>query len=294
MDDDRPFDQSATCTPQQHAWWLASLKLGFAHKDGRSYLATKQHSGPLLVQKTLHPEGETVCHAIVIHPPGGVAGGDSLQLEVALESQSQVLLTTPGAGKWYKANHKIARQQLSFEVGASASLEWLPQENILFNGAQVQFQAEIHLSENACFAGWDIACLGRQAQGERWCEGHYRQGLKIYRNQRLIWQENANFSPQSILLQSKVGLGGRPVIGTFLIAASQLSSALLQTCRDVQPDHRLDVGAKWGITVLPEMVVARYVGDSSQCAKAYFERLWCLLRPWYLGKAAVRPRIWNT
>jgi urease accessory protein len=294
MDDERQFKQPEASPHTIKGAWLASLKLHFARKAHRSYLSSKQHNGPLLVQKMLYPEGDGVCHAVVLHPPGGVAGGDWLSLEVSLDETAHVLLTTPGAGKWYKANFKQAKQHLRFTLKNDACLEWMPQENIFFNGANVAFSGEIRLLGQACYAGWDITCFGRQAQNEQWNDGFFKQGLRVYRDDRLIWQDLASCSPQSRVLTSKIGLNGRGVMASFVVAAGQLPADVMQACREIVPDTRLDNEAKWGTTALPQMMVARYVGNSAQTARHYFEALWQILRPWYAEREVTRPRIWNT
>jgi len=171
--------------------WLATLTLDFAAKDGRSYLAKRQHNGPLVIQKTLYPEGDALCHGIIIHPPGGVAGGDELILNVNVQTNASALLTTPGAGKWYKANGAAASQHLQFDLAEKSSLEWLPQENILFDDSIVNFSADINLGQEACYAGWEILCFGRQAKGESWLTGKLNQKLVIKRADKTIWQESA-------------------------------------------------------------------------------------------------------
>lgn len=269
--------------------WQARLELGFARRDARSYLAHRLHYGPLVVQKSLHPEGEDVCHAIVVHPPGGVAGGDALQLCVNVEAGARALLTTPGAGKWYKANGSKGTQTLQFQLSAGSGLEWLPQENILFDAAEVSFSADIQLAPDATFAGWDIVCLGRQAQQEVWQRGLYQLNQRIFRHGKLIWNELANMRADDLVKASRVGLNNAEVFGTFLVCAGAVPADILQACRDVDLS-----GAKVGITALPEVLCIRYVGHSSQQARQYFERCWHLLRPWYYQKDAVRPRIWNT
>ena len=274
--------------------WQASLNLNFMRDSARTFLAKNTHFGPLVVQKSLHPEGEDVCHAIVVHPPGGVAGGDELTLNVQLGENANALLTTPGAGKWYKANGQFAYQNLVFNLERNACLEWLPQENILFNGAQVKFSAEIKLHEDAKYAAWDVLCFGRQAQAEQWLSGSMNQHLKICKNDNLIWQESANLRPDLITLRSIVGLGKGAVNATFVIAAGAIPKELLAACRQVEPNLTLDSHAKFAVTALPEIFSARYVGQSSQSARQYFEQLWQILRPWYAGRETTRPRIWNT
>ena len=193
MDDVLLIDTPKLVEPhnQTKSRWQATLALDFAKQDGRSYLAKRQHTGPLVIQKTLHPEGAGVCHGVVVHPPGGVAGGDELTLKVKLNRGSHALLTTPGAGKWYKANGQFASQHLKFDVQSDACFEWLPQENILFDGAQIKFSAEVSLNADAKYAGWEILCFGRQAQKELWQTGSLHQNLCIRRENKLIWNERS-------------------------------------------------------------------------------------------------------
>lgn len=274
--------------------WQASLKLSFTHDQGRSFLAKRLHVGPLVIQKTLHPEGNDVCHGVIVHPPGGVAGGDALRIEACLEPNANVLLTTPGAGKWYKSNGKLASQHLHFDVKHGGHLEWFPQENILFEGANVKFSAEINLSSIATYAGWEIVCFGRQAQKECWETGFMHQNLAVRRNGQLIWQECAHLSPQHLLMKSIMGLAGNVVNASFVVVSGLVPSNIIEACRAIKPKATLDLEARYAVSALPEVFVARYVGQSSQCAKQYFEALWMVLRPWYLGRTAVRPRIWST
>ncbi len=275
---------------QSKSRWLAELNLTFSEKNGRSFLAKKQHIGPLVIQKTLHPEGDEVCHGIIIHPPGGVAGGDVLVLNVDIAQNAKAFLTTPGAGKWYKANGAVASQHLNFSVALGAQLEWFPQENILFDGAQVVLTSEIHLANSSRYASWEILCFGRQARGEFWQTGMLKQGLSILREGQLIWNERAFISPQSRQIQSLVGMFGNVVSGGFIVAAGQVPKIILEACQQVS----ISSGAKYGVTALPEIFSALYIGQSGQEARVYFEQLWQILRPWYGGREVARPRIWNT
>src|SRR3990172_7209250 len=115
--------------------WRAQLALEFERRAARTVLSARRHDGPLVVQKPLYPEGDAVCHTIVVHPPGGMAGGDDIQLKARLDVNAHALLTTAGAGKWYRSVGPWARQSIQFDVSGGACLEWLPQENIIFNGA---------------------------------------------------------------------------------------------------------------------------------------------------------------
>lgn len=273
--------------------WAATLRLRFAQDFATdTILAERQHKGPLAVQKPLYPEGRAVCHVILLHPPGGVAGGDTLSVEVNAGTGSHALLTTPGAGKWYKGAGRSASQTLNFKVETKALLEWLPQETILFDGADVHWKTRIELEAGACYMGWEIVCFGRTASGEKFSQGGLRQRTEVYSEGKQIWGEYAMVEGGDAFLSSRSGLANRTVSGTFLLAGYVMSDALLNDLRAIVPAH--DPAGIAGITRVGGMVAIRYLGNSSELAKKYFVALWSVLRPAVTGRAACVPRIWNT
>ncbi len=264
------------------ASWQAELALDFERRAGRTVLARRRHAGPLQVQKPFYPEGDAVCHAIVLHPPGGIAGGDELQIGAAVEADAHALLTTPGAGKWYRSAGPWARQDLAFRVGGC--LEWLPQETILFDGALAHMTTTINLAPGARYLGWEILCLGRTGSGERYAGGAARVATEIRRAGKLLWCERGRIDGGGALLGSTAGFGGHTVCAT-LLATGEIDADCLAECRG---DPQV------ALTCPPGLVVARYLGDSSEQAKRSLTRLWSLLRPALTGRAAIEPRIWRT
>jgi urease accessory protein len=242
--------------------WRARLALEFALQGNKTVLARRGSDGPLVVQKPLYPDGPQRCHAIVVHPPGGIAGGDELHLSV--RSEGQALLTTPGAAKWYRSAGSSAKQTLQFEV--EGSLEWLPRETILFDGALAQLETIIQLGSQASYVGWEIICLGRFKRGR------VKMNTRIMRRERMLFVEKGEIEGGGRLMRSPAGLGGRSVFGTLIATSPQKISA-----------------EGLAVTHLPGLLIARYLGDSSEEALQAFTRLWKVLRP-----SAVEPRIWST
>jgi len=180
--------------------WKAELRLGFERAGERTLLREKASDGPLVVQKPLYPDGERVCHAIVVHPPGGIAGGDQLALNVSVGEGAHALLTTPGAAKWYRSAGPWARQKLLFEL--DGTLEWLPRETIAFDGALADLECEIRLGSEARYIGWEIVCLGRTGSGERFSRGRMRMNNRIVRDEKLLWVERGEIDGGGALMRS--------------------------------------------------------------------------------------------
>ena len=270
--------------------WKAELALVFRHLDHRTFVAERRHEGPLVVQKPLYPEGPRVCHSVLVHAPGGIAGGDSLALDLRLEQDARALVTTPAATKWYKADGRIAQQISHTKVNSGAVLEWLPLESILFDEADAVIGATVALEGDAVFAGWEIACLGRRASGETFRQGALRQSLEIFRDGRLIWNDRLALQGGDRMLASAAGLGGHHVAGSMAVAGpGALPAELLEACRALAP-----LSGEGRITALSDIVSARYLGGSAEHAKNYFESIRQVLRPWYAALHAHRPRIWDS
>src|SRR5471030_2213069 len=194
--------------------WQARLALEYGLRGRRTVLAGRAHSGPLLVQKPLYPEGDAVCHNIIVHPPGGIAGGDALELGVRLREDTAALLTTPGAGKWYRSMGPKASLVQNFDIGHGAVLEWLPQPAIVFNAARAETKTEVRLHEKALYMGWDMTCIGRTASGERFNSGELRQRTEVWQQGRRLWCEYARLAGGDPMLASKAGLAGCTVSAT--------------------------------------------------------------------------------
>ena len=217
---------------------------------------------------------------------GGIAGGDHLDISATVGSNAWAQLTSPGAAKWYRAAGP-AYQSLKLRVEAGATLEWLPQETIVYAAAQAELTTDIELLGDAKLLYWDIVALGRPASGERFDSGHFQAQLNIRRDGQLLWHERQRVVGGDGLLDSPIGLAGKPVFATLLISG-EIDSDLLEHCRNLSTPVRGD------LTQLPGLLVARCLADEALHARAWLIALWQLLRPALLGRTAVPPRIWST
>jgi urease accessory protein len=266
--------------------WNATLALRVSANAGRS-VCRHQHHGPLRLLKPLYPEGPTICHAVLIHPPGGIAGGDALELAVDVEPGAHALVTTPGAAKWYKANGRRASQQIRLAV--HGMLEWLPQESIVFNAADVRSAIDIELGPDAGMIGWDIVALGRHAAGERFNAGLYSQSIRLSCDGQLAWHERTRIIGDDPLLTAAAGLGDEHVFGCLWAAGAAIEGLDLEMLREELGEHAAPV-TRFG----PRLLVARARAGATAQVRASLTTIWAALRPRLCGTTARPPRLWAT
>jgi len=270
--------------------WPAELELGFARRGDKTVIERRRHRGPLLVQRPFHPEADGTCHVYVLHPPGGVVGGDELVLDAEAARGASALLTTPAATKLYRTNGARASLRQTFRVGSGASLEWLPQETIAFGGSQATSTTSVHLEAGARYLGWEITCLGRPASGDDFSTGSFRQCTEIRRNGRLILIDRTHADSAGALRRAAWGWAGRSVYATLV--ATTASTALLAALRaSVTPECAGDLFA---VTTQSELTICRWLGSSAEQARRALGAAWSLIRAELLGKPACPPRIWTT
>lgn len=253
-------------------------------------LARSEHLGPLRVQRAFYPEASGACHVYMLHPPGGVAGGDQLEIAVRVDSGAHALITTPGAGKLYRTRGPTASLSQRLTVASGALLEWFPQENIVFNGAAAQLDTRVELEPGAAYAGWEIVCFGRPACGERFERGVLDSAFTLSVGPRTRYLERGYFAGGDPVMSEPWGLGGNAVLGLFSVAHEAASEDWVEQVRAaVEPEQGL-----FAVTLLQGLLLGRYLGPSTLDARATFERMFAVLRPLYASAAAVTPRIWRT
>jgi urease accessory protein len=278
--------------------WPASLRLRFASREGRSAMVERRHRGPLSVQKALYPEGG-ICHAVILHPPAGIAGGDTLDIDVELEEGAHAVLATPGATKWYKSLGRDATQTVRLTVGAAAKLDWLPQENIVFDDARAGIDTTVTVLPGGSAIGWDAVVLGRQASGEQWSRGAVRFDTRVLGAVGPLWIEQALLQADSPLRASRAGLDGLPVMGTLWAVGAGATQELAEQLAAQLP---YEAGLRAGVTCLghggqqhgPSMLLLRVLGAGIEPVRALMVSAWSALREPIHGVPARPLRLWKT
>jgi urease accessory protein len=266
--------------------WRARLQLTFAARADRTFLASQQHIGPLLVQRPFHPEGFP-CHAYILHPPGGIVGGDELRLDVQVSDGGHALLTTPAATKFYRSDERLARQAQHLRV-TNGVLEWLPQETIIYAGARVTSETCIRLDAGSKFIGWELPCLGLPARNEPFDNGELHMNLELWCDERPLLIDRMRLNGDSPARKALWGLAGHEAIGTLL--AYPTDGHCVELAREVSAAD----GVESAVTLVDGVLVCRALAAQAEPVKRLFIDIWQRLRPQLLDRPAVLPRIWAT
>ena len=270
--------------------WLAKLSLSYERTSIGTVLKKSLHEGPLRVQKALFPEGNDICHSIIIHPPAGIAGGDVLEIDVFVGTECHTVLSTPSATKWYKSFNNPATQSIQFELGANAKLDWLPQENLFFKGADAKVLTKLNLQSSSSFIGWDAAMLGRHASGEEWSKGHVHMRNQIYRDGKLLWIENGQINAEDMHYKSLPQIGSWPVFATLWAVGPACSRTLAESLSNMMP---WTDALRSGVTYLPQgVLLARAVSNDIELTRNWMINTWSILRPLVHGVPAKSLRLW--
>jgi len=260
--------------------WEADLRLGLRHDGRRTVLASRSHRGPLVVQRPFWPEGD-VCHLYLVHPPGGIVSGDHLRLTLQAGHEARALVTTPAATKFYRARgDQPARLAQHLDV-ENAALEWLPQETIVFDGAQARAATRVNLSGDARFIGWEVLCLGRPASAEPFLRGSVQQDFELWRDDQPVLLDALRLSGGEALA-APWGFGGHAALGTLLATPARAED--VDTIRDTA----------LACTLVDGVLMVRTLAEQAETVRRRLHAVWRRLRPSILGREALAPRIWAT
>ena len=285
----------------ESAGWSARLNLCFEPRQvnaaTRTVMTERNHFGPLRILKPLYPEGDAICHAIIVHPPGGIVAGDSLAVDLRVDSSAHALATTPGAQKWYRSTGAAASAITRLHVADDAHLEWMPQETMVFDGARATQTLEIALAQKARFFGWEMLCLGRTTRGERFATGEFRQSTRLVRAESgaPLWRESMRLIGNDPLLSSPLGFRGMPVAATAWIAlpddkSGTAAAKVLAAVRNELGDAPMAAAS----SPEPGLVVVKALGDAPEAVRNLLIGVWKKIRLQVFAVDAVLPRIWST
>jgi urease accessory protein len=264
--------------------WQASLHLQFAATTNKTLLVNRSQSGPLTVQRPFYPEGG-VCHVYLLHPPGGIVGGDNLSISVKAAAHSHALITTPAAGKFYRSSGAQAKQVVEITIANGAIVEWLPQETIIYEGAQLKSSVKVNLAADARFVGWEILSLGRPACAENFDYGLADLSWQIYCADRPLLLERLYLDAKAF--SERWGLQGNSACGTLF--ATPASAETFAAVQDLIGNSK-----GRGVTRIDNLLVCRALDIRSDRLRSFFEQVWAIARPDTVQRKVCSPRIWAT
>ncbi len=315
-------------SPHPSKAWHGQLHLDFTHRHPKTHLSHSFARSPFKVQRPFYPEGDGVCHVVMLHTAGGIVGGDRLSSHIQVQPDAQALLTTAAATKVYRSNGQTATQSVQVQVQHGGCLEWLPQETIVFNGARIQQQMRVDLADQALWMGWEMVRLGRTARGEQFSTGCWRSHTEVWQGDRLLWLDPQQLEGGSAMMTSAHGLAGCPVVASFAVVGREISPELVHAARSLwspmgtpsgssQGDRTLSQTASQsvspiigsapelttkpagpltpatvGVTRLMAGMLCRYRGHSTAEARRWLTAVWGLMRQELVGRSPCPPRVW--
>jgi len=272
--------------------WRASLAVDYTLESGRS-VARYVHDGPLRVLQSLYPEGDDICHNVLVHPPGGLVGGDTLDIQVTVGSGAHGLITTPGAARFYRSEGERALQRTQLRLEAGSRMEWLPLEAILYSGCRAENYLSLDLAPGAELLGWDITALGLPHADQPFVRGSFCQHIQMPG----VWLERGVLdAADARLLHSPLGLAGRHCMATLFFAAGRAigrerRELALDCARQLLQDHPLKTAAG-ATSPNSQILVLRALCDQVEPAMDLLKGVWAAWRHNLWNIPAVQPRIW--
>jgi urease accessory protein len=274
--------------------WHGHLSLKYRRDGGRT-IVHDRHSGPLRVLQSLYPEAPQVCHNVLVHPPGGIVGGDVLEIDLAMAADSHALITTPGAARFYRSAGEAALQRVDARLEAGARLEWLPLETICHRSSRGENCLRFDLGPGAEMIGWDVLALGLPASGERFDLGTFTQSIELPG----VWRERGVIDGEDTrLLDSPLGFAGHRAMATMWFAAGSAIDTgrrdrLLDAAREVAAGHELQ--RLCGVTApQSRCVVLRALAPQVEPAMQLLVAVWKAWRETAWSMAPTSPRVWKT
>jgi urease accessory protein len=260
--------------------WEGKINLIYEYQEGKTKVKLAYHQAPFNIQRPFYPEGNSICHSIILHTAGGIVGGDILTQNIHLFPHSQVFITNPAATKIYRTSEKKAFQDITIKLENDTYLEYLPQEIIIFNQCQYQQKLRVELADNATWLGWEILRFGRSARGETFTNGQWLNYTEVWHGDKPLWIDKQSLQGENELFSEINGLGGKPVIGSLILLSTK------NTPQHFIGEIRELINNKFshltlGVTTLQGGLLCRYHGDSVSEAKICLTAIWQLLRQKY-------------
>jgi urease accessory protein len=274
--------------------WHAQLDIDYKLAGERT-VAHHRHSGPLRLLQSLYPESCGICHNVLVHPPGGLVGGDTLAIGITGADQTHALITTPGATRFYRSSQDLAVQRTVITMTGQSRLEWLPLEAIAYDQCLAENQLTVNLDAQSEFMGWDVTAFGLPNASMPYLRGSFMQHIEVPG----IWLERGRLNASDArLMDGPHGLAGhRCMASLFFVSGRPIERSrreqALEFARSVVGAHAL-CATSGATSPNPQVMVLRVLAPVVEPAMHLLRQVWQAWRQHLWQLAATAPRVWST
>jgi len=260
--------------------------------DGSTVLGDLYHAQPLRVLFPFSERGD-LFQAAIACVSGGLVGGDRFEIHVSLAAQTKATIIGQAAEKIYRSPRAGCVVETSLHAGAGAWFEYLPQETILFDAAQLRRRTQVFMARGARFLGGGIMVFGRAARGEKLMQGLVHDAWEVRDSLgRLVWKDALHMDGDlEALLANPATFGGAAAYGS-LIFASRNAAEHLESTRDVA-GRVCSSALRIGATSFRDLLIVRFLGPNTLELRDAFASVWKHLRTAAGGLPPVMPRLWS-
>ena len=261
-----------------------NLALTFQLAAGRTRIATFYQEG-CLKARLPRPVDPDVCEAVTMNISGGIAGGDALSVAIGLAAHTRACIAGQAAERVYRSlAAEPARLRTAIRVGAGATLHYLPQETILFDGFALARSLDIELAANARYIGVESLVFGRQDMGEIVRTGQLRDQTRLWRDGKLVFQDMIRLDGDIHAILARKAVANGAVAVASMIYACENAAARLDEVRVAVQDQGCEAGA----TMVEDVLLLRLLAPSSARVRAGITAALFVCRD-----GSTLPRVWQ-
>ena len=260
-----------------------AARLAFANRDNRNSIVERYASAPVRILTPSVQGG--IPEAVLANTSGGIAGGDTSHVDILVAQNAQALVTGQAAEKIYRSIDMPASIRTVIKIEDGSTLEYLPQESILFDGAKLNRAVNISLGARSCLLLSEMFVLGRWAMNEDFTRGIFLDRWSIDVAGQAIWREGLRIEGGLSSLSSSLGFANARALATIFYAGAN-AAEVLGLARDV-------IGPMGGATIVRGMLVVRMLGNEAGMLKQQLSEIISIIRAAALGRPAEVPRVWR-
>lgn len=186
--------------------------------------------------KLLFSRARDRVETIVLNTSGGLTSGDSIDLNAEALAGSTLSLTTQAAERAYRSNDGLARVATHLKAARDATVFWLPQELIIFDGARLSRRLTCDLALSARALLVEPIVFGRHAMGEKLKTVDFRDEIIVNLDGRPLFRDalHLNGDTDFHLARQITGAGSGAMATVILVAPD--AETQLSPVRDMLPE----------------------------------------------------------